>query len=116
MKAIEAIVVILAACSAACPMPNPAPVPPDADASPGPPTPAGDAMPPTTPCQAACATLTLLGCPEGLPADCVTVLAHIEGARTKRTASGASVTCAGVAAATTVAQVQAAGVACGGSQ
>jgi hypothetical protein len=102
---------LLALALLGCPPPHPAPVPPDAtDAAPAP---AGDALPPTTPCQAACATLTLLGCPEGLPSDCVTVLAHIEGARAKRTPSGAPVTCAGVASATTVAQVRAAGVACG---
>jgi hypothetical protein len=100
---------LLAMALLGCPPPQPAPVPPDAtDAAPG-----FDAAPPTVPCQAACATLTLLGCPEGIPFDCVTVLAHIEGARAKRTPSGAPVTCAGVASATTVAQVRAAGVACG---
>ncbi|HLK36900.1 MAG TPA: hypothetical protein VKU41_09135 [Polyangiaceae bacterium] len=106
MRAIEAFVVILAACGAGCP-PNPAPVPPDAtDGSPWSPRPDAD----LTPCQAACTNLTALGC--AVEADCVQVMAHVDGARLVRTATGAPMTCAAVAAASSKAGVMALGVSC----
>ena len=75
-----------------------------------PPVYASDAA--TTPCVAACARLSALGCPEGAQADCVPVLAHLDGARAIRTPSGVALTCAAVAAAQTVAEVQALGGGC----
>jgi hypothetical protein len=66
----------------------------------------------TTPCAAACAVLKALGCPEGAQTDCVPVLAHIDGARAIRTPSGEALTCAAIAAAPTVAAVEALGVGC----
>jgi hypothetical protein len=67
----------------------------------------------TTPCTAACANLQALGCPEGSQPDCVTMLAHIDGARAIRTPSGAPLTCAAIAVAQTASDVQALGIGCG---
>ena len=66
----------------------------------------------STPCTVACATLKALGCPEGAQTDCVQVLAHIDGARAILTPSGATLTCAAIAAAQTVSAVEALGVGC----
>jgi hypothetical protein len=66
----------------------------------------------STPCTVACATLKALGCPEGAQADCVQVLAHIDGARAIRTPSGEALTCAAIAAAQSVSAVEALGVGC----
>ena len=66
----------------------------------------------TTPCAAACAVLKALGCPEGAQTDCVQVLAHIDGARAILTPSGATLTCAAIASAQSVAAVESLGVGC----
>ncbi len=109
MRLISLFALALAAC---VPTPTPAPVPPDADAAPAPPAPPSDAAP-TTPCAAACASLSALGCSEGKSAECTTVMAHVDGSRLIREPSGKPLTCADVASAHTVDAVRALGVACG---
>jgi hypothetical protein len=80
------------------------------DASDAAPAPIVDASPVQTPCSAACATMARICGPQ--PADCVETMAHIDGARTIRTASGKPLTCAAVAAAQSKADLAAAGAAC----
>lgn len=90
---------------AACPQPPlPPPVPPDASDA---------AAAPQTPCEAACLALAALACPESLAPNCVTTLAHIEGARFIRVGDGGSFSCTAIAGVTSVAQARAQGVACG---
>jgi hypothetical protein len=81
---------------------------------PGPPplTPVDASDAASTPCASACASLAALGCPEGVQTDCVPVLAHIDGEHAIRTPSGATLTCAAIASAQTVAAVEALGVGC----
>lgn len=67
---------------------------------------------PTSPCAAACVTLRALGCPEGIPDDCVTILAREDGQRGIRTPSGAPLTCEAVAGVRTAAEARALGVPC----
>jgi hypothetical protein len=112
MKAVSGFVLLALT---ACPPPNPGPVPPDAtDAAPIVVSDAGpsssDAPAPQTPCSAACSTLSKLGCP--VEPDCVTVMAHIDGAHLIRTSSGTFMTCTAVASATSKAGVAALGVSC----
>lgn len=98
-----------------CPTPlPPAPVPPDSsDAAPLPPM--GDAAP-TVPCEAACGWLREVGCPEGRPSDCVTVLAHMEHDRVKRRPCDAALcpalTCMDVAQVRSPADARALGIPC----
>lgn len=85
-------------------------MPPDAtDGAPFTP-PSFDAGPLTTPCQAACDQLAKLGCPALI--DCVTVYAHIEGVKEKRTPSGVFLTCTMVAGASSKADIIALGISC----
>jgi hypothetical protein len=105
VRKIAALLVLFAfACQ---PVPAPAPMPPDA--TDGAPTPLLDGSP-ATPCSAACSNLSALGCP--VATDCVTVLAHVDGARLVRLAGGTTLTCAMLAAATSKAAVQSLGVSC----
>lgn len=106
-----AVALVALAVIPACPGPHPvvAPTVDATDAAPGPR--AGDGAP-VTPCQAACATLAGLGCPEGAWDDCVTRLAQWDGARIIRTASGQPLTCAELAGVTSQPQARAAGVTC----
>ena len=101
MKLIALVLLAVAACT---PSPSPAPMPPDAT----------DAAPTldgaTSPCAAACATMAALCGPQAT--DCATVFTHVDGARLIRTPSGAPLTCAAVAAATSKGDVAALGVSC----
>lgn len=109
MRAFIGALLLLVACQPPSP-PVPPPNPPDASdaASPA----LGDALPPTTPCEAACVNLRVLGCKEAIPGDCIRVLAHIESAHLVRTTSGAPLTCTGIAGAKSPADARAQGVAC----
>lgn len=98
----------------ACPTPHPVVPSPDGDA-----TVADRAAPPldidaSTTCQAACARLSSLGCPEGQLSDCPTVIEEVQDRMTNRTDNGLPLTCSGVAAAATVQAARAAGVECAG--
>jgi hypothetical protein len=94
------LLLVLAACQPATP-----PVPP-----PGPD--AADSAAPSTPCAAACQTLSTLGCTEGIAADCVTVMAHIESGHLVRTANGQPLTCMAVTAVHSQSDVHGLGIAC----
>lgn len=106
-------VLLLCACP---PSPVPPVNPPDASDA-APPRPVGDALPPQTPCQAACSVLAALGCPEGVSLTCGTVLAHIDGARDIPTPCGSSLcpsmSCEAIALVKTPSEAKAQGVPCG---
>lgn len=104
--ALALVLTFLAGCPAPAP-PSPPPGPDATDAAPLPPGPFA------SPCQAACDALRSAGCPEGSQADCITVLAHIDGDRLVRTPAGPAMTCASVAAVKSVAEARQQGIRCG---
>lgn len=85
----------------ACPSPKPAPTPPPDASDSGP-----------ADCMAACAQLHSLGCAEGAASDCAASLGTVERLRLVRTPSGAPLSCAAVARATSVAEARGLGIAC----
>ncbi len=104
------LTLMLAACP---PSPVPPPNPPDAsDAAP----PVGDARPPGNACQAACATLALLGCSDGTKANCAAVLSRIDTAGNIATPCGSAlcphIRCADLASARTLAEARSKGATC----
>lgn len=102
-------ILVAAVAISACPQPpTPAPMPPDA--TDGAPFVLPDGSPLGTPCSAACEVLQNIGCP--VEPDCVTVYAHVESAKEKRTPSGQLLTCMMVTVAQTKLDVRALGIGC----
>jgi hypothetical protein len=112
----SAIAAIISTILCGCPAPPPVPPgPPDADAAPAPqPTPAPTEPPappgPATRCSPACDAMTRVCGPQ--QPDCAVTLEHIDTAGVMRRPDGKPIKCADIAAATTKAAMQAAGVGC----